>query len=278
MAQAVALGYQALAITDRNTLAGVVRAHAAARQCGLKLVIGAEITPDDAPPVVLWTTDRASYGRLSRLITLGLRRAVKGEFQVSLADVAPHAEGLLAGIVSPPAELVDLESLERYRDCFADRCYLLAELFLGGDDTDQRLDRLAQRAPEARLPLVAAGDVHYHTANRAALADVLAAIRYGETVTEARGRLFPNAERHLKSLEALSRRFADQPSALAHSVEIARRSTFSLDELRYEYPEELAPPGETQQQYLARLTWSGAPGAAIRPAFPSGSRGWSSTN
>ncbi|HEY1786042.1 MAG TPA: PHP domain-containing protein, partial [Pirellulales bacterium] len=154
VARAAALGYQALAVTDRNTLAGVVRAHAAARQYGLPLVIGAEITPDDAPPVVLWTTDRASYGRLSRLITLGRRRAPKGEFQVSLADVAAHAEGLLAGVVSPPGELADLDSLARYRQCFGDRCHLLAELFLDGDD-HQRLDRLAHRAHEAGLPLVA---------------------------------------------------------------------------------------------------------------------------
>ncbi len=257
VAQAVALGYQALAITDRNTLAGVVRAHAAARQCGLPLVIGAEITPDDAPPVVLWTTDRASYGRLSRLITLGRRRAAKGEFQVSLADVAAHAEGLLAGVVNPPGELADLDSLRRYRQCFGDRCHLLAELFLDGDDR-QRLDRLAQRASQAQLPLVAAGDIHYHTADRAALADVLSAIRSGETVSAARGRLFPNAERHLKSLSALSARFSPQPAALARGVAIARRSTFSLDELRYEYPEELAPPGETPLAYLTRLTWSGA--------------------
>ncbi|HEY1785690.1 MAG TPA: error-prone DNA polymerase, partial [Pirellulales bacterium] len=210
-----------------------------------------------APPVVLWTTDRASYGRLSRLITLGRRRAPKGEFQVSLADVAAHAEGLLAGVVSSPGELADLDTLGRYRECFGDRCHLLAELFLDGNDR-QRLDRLALRAREAGLPLVAAGDVHYHAADRAALADVLSAIRSGETVDQARGRLFPNAERHLQPLAALAARFARHPAALARSAEIGRRSTFSLDELRYEYPEELAPPGETPLAYLTRLTWSGA--------------------
>ncbi|HEX4146788.1 MAG TPA: error-prone DNA polymerase [Pirellulales bacterium] len=264
VARAVALGYRALAITDRNTLAGVVRAHAAARQCGLPLVIGAEITPDDAPPVVLWTTDRASYGRLSRLITLGRRRAAKGAFQVSLCDVAEHAEGLLAGVVSPPGELADLDSLRRYRQCFPGRCHLLAELFLDGDD-DRRLDRLALRAREAQLPLLATGDVHYHTADRAALADVLAAIRSGETVDQARGRLFPNAERHLQSLQALAARFSRYPTALAHTAAIAQCSTFSLDQLRYEYPEELAPPGETPLAYLTRLAWSGA-----RRRYPAG--------
>jgi error-prone DNA polymerase len=130
-------------------------------------------------------------------------------------------------------------------------------LFLDGDD-DERLERLALRASQAHLPLVAAGDVHYHAADRAALADVLSAIRSGETVNEARGRLFPNSERHLQSLSALSARFSRQPAALARAAAIARRSTFSLDELRYEYPEELAPPGETPLAYLTRLTWSGA--------------------
>ncbi len=257
VARAVALGYQALAITDRNTLAGVVRAHAAAKECGLPLVIGAEITPDDAPPVVLWTTDRASYGRLSRLITLGRRRAAKGEFQVSLSDVADHAEGLLAGVVSPPGELADLDSLRRYSECFGDRCHLLAELFLDGDD-DRRLDRLALRGARPACRCWPPATFIITRPIEPALADVLAAIRSGETVNQARGRLFPNAERHLQSLGALAARFSRHPAALAQSAAIAQRSTFSLDELRYEYPEELAPPGETPLAYLTRLTWSGA--------------------
>ena len=257
VARAAALGYQALAVTDRNTLAGVVRAHAAAKQYGLPLVIGAEITPDDAPPVVLWTTDRASYGRLSRLITLGRRRAAKGEFQVSLSDVAAHAEGLLAGVVSPPGELADLDSLGRYRECFGDRCHLLAELFLDGDDR-QRLDRLAQRARAGRS---AAGGRRRHPLSRGrprGFGRRALGHSVGRNRRPARGRLFPNAERHLQPLAALAARFSRQPEALARGADIARRSTFSLDELRYEYPEELAPPGETPLAYLTRLTWSGA--------------------
>ena len=144
--RAAELGYAAMAITDRNSLAGVVRAHGAAKDLGLKLVIGAEITPEDAPPVVLWATDRAAYGRLARLITQGRRRAEKGQCRLRFDDVAQHAEGLLAGISGQ--WIVDsgqwtaalstvhcpLSTLLSYREVFADRCYLLAELHHGPDD------------------------------------------------------------------------------------------------------------------------------------------------
>ena len=296
--RAAELGYCALAVTDRNSLAGVVRAHAAAKDAGLKLLIGAEITPDDAPPLVLWATDRAAYGRLSRLITRGRRRAEKGDCRLSFDDIARHAEGLLAGIIAewavdsysgshaPRGNPLSPDALRQtgrrrasqtvrshtergneaksstahlssYRDLFADRCYLLAELHRGPDDRG-KLVRLQEISRQTRIPLVAAGDVHYHVAERAALHDVLTAIRHGSTVAEATRHLFANAQRHLKSPAEMAALFADVPDALRRTVEIAERCTFSLDELRYEYPEELAPPGLTPGQYLARLTWAGA--------------------
>ena len=141
--------------------------------------------------------------------------------------------------------------------CFRDRCHLLAELFLGGDDAE-RLDRLAQAARQARS---AAGGRRRHSLSRGPSGGpgrLPGGHPLGRNRGAARGQLFPNAERHLQSLEALAARFAAQPAALARSVEIARLSTFSLDELRYEYPEELAPPGETPPAYLTRLTWQGA--------------------
>src|SRR4051812_24554086 len=185
VARAAELGYAALAITDRNSLAGVVRAHMAAKDCGLKLIIGAEVHPSDAPPVVLWATDRRSYGRLSRLITQGRRRAEKGECELTFDDIAQHAEGLAAGglphigdqesgagdreerdnrprlsIYSGPRSPVP-GPLHRYRDLFGDRGYLLAEVFRGPDDI-YRLEQLDHLSRETQLPLVAAGDVHYH--------------------------------------------------------------------------------------------------------------------
>ncbi len=262
--RAAQLGYQALAVTDRNSLAGVVRSHVAAKEVGLKLIVGAEITPVDAPPVVLWTTDRASYARLARLITVGRRRAEKGKFEASLDDVAAHATGLLAGITTDPQKLPERADVERYREVFGDRCYLLAELYLGADD-ERRLDELVELSRLTRVPLVAAGDVHFHARSRLALKDVLTATRLGLSVAEAGEQLFPNAERYLKPLEALATRFARLPAALARTMEIAQRSTFSLSELRYEYPEELAPAGETPLEYLTRLAWAGA-----RRRYPAG--------
>jgi error-prone DNA polymerase len=285
VSRAAELGYRALAVTDRNSLAGVVRAHGAAKDAGLKLIIGAEITPEDAPPVVLWAPDRAAYGRLARLITQGRRRAEKGRCRLSFADIAEHSTGLLAGIKlqlekfpepfdamrvpicnlqfaisdlqSRPPLPSPLSSLPSYRELFADRCYLLAELHYGPDDC-RHLDWLREASKRTGIPLVAAGEVHYHVAGRAALHDVLTAIRHGRSVAEVTGQLFPNAERHLKSPEEMAALFADAPDALRRTLEIADRCTFSLDELRYEYPEELAPPGITPGEHLARLTWTGA--------------------
>jgi len=290
--RAAELGYHALAVTDRNSLAGVVRAHGAAKDVGLKLLVGAEITPNDAPPVVLLATDRAAYARLARLITIGRRRAEKGDCRLTFDDVAQHADGLIAGIVPPdfqspitnhpripnpqssiPKPPVPQHSargfgapraLYRYRDAFADRCYLLAELHHGPDDR-QRLARLSAMARGVGVPLAAAGGARYHVPERQALCDVLTAVRLGCTVAEAGAHLLPNAERHLREVATLERLFADVPDAPRRSVEIADRCTFSLDELRYEYPEELAPPGISPMEHLRRLAWSGA-----RERYPAG--------
>ena len=258
--RAADLGYGGLAITDRNSLAGVVRAHAAAKDQGLKLILGAELTPIDAPPVLLWATDRASYGRLARLITIGRRRASKGTCQLRFADLAEHSPGLLAGVLDDPdqpGESSGTYTLRHYRELFDDRCYLLCELLRGVNDAQKRT-RLFEHARQHDVPLVATGDVHYHAAERLALQHVLTAIRQHTTVTEAGAWRFPNAERHLRSREELKTLFHDVPELTHRTLEIADRCHFSLAELRYEYPEELAPSGETPLEYLARLTWDGA--------------------
>jgi error-prone DNA polymerase len=253
--RAAELGYAALAITDLNSLAGVVRAHTAAKESGFKLLIGAEITPADAPAVLLYAADLHAYGRLSRLITRGRRAAEKGECQLSFADVAEHAAGLFAAVIPPDAE--ELERLEQYRDVFTERCYLAAALHLGPNDATE-LERLAELARRLRLPLVATNDVHYHDPARRPLHDIVTAIRHGITVARLGARRFANAERHLKTPAQMARLFAARPEALAHGLDIALRCTFTLDELRYHYPEELCPPGQTPAQHLARLTWEGA--------------------
>jgi error-prone DNA polymerase len=292
VAQAAALGYRALAISDRHSLAGVVRSHVAAKELGLKLLIGAEIWPTDACGVVLLATDRPSYGRLARLLTVGKRRAAKGECQLAFDDLAEHGEGLLACVLeesrvgqasldSRGPTMSDqgkrqkaegrneenhrdtlhlyhgTKTLRDYRELFGDRCYALAELHYGPDDKK----KLVQRIDEARrsgVPSVAANDVRYHVPQRRALEDVLTAVRAGTTVAEACDLLFANAERYLKSREELAAIFADAPDCLRRTLEVADRCAFSLDELRYEYPEELCPTGSTPLKYLIGLTWRGA--------------------
>jgi error-prone DNA polymerase len=248
------LGYQALAITDHNSLAGVVRAHAIAEQLGLKLLIGAQITPVDASPVTLLATDRRAYGRLSRLISRGRQVAEKGACRITFADIAEHAEGLLAGAVA---------DVPRYRDVFQDRCYRFVALH--HVDDQQILETAIQSAEQARVPLVACGEVLFHDPNRQPLADVLTAIRTGCTVADAGELLFPNAERYLKSYQQIADLFASRPDAVRRTIEIADRCTFSLAELRYEYPEELAPLGQSPLEYLIDLTWEGA-----RRCYPAG--------
>jgi error-prone DNA polymerase len=252
--RAAELGYTALAITDRNSLAGVVRAHVAAKGFGLKLLIGAEITPIDAPAIVLLATDRAAYGRLSRLITLGRRNAPKGECRITFDDVACYAEGLLAGVFDQQATLADLS---RYREVFPDRCYRLIELHRGPKDQCY-LEENLQLAKRAGIPPVASGGVLFHQPERQPLCDVLTAVRAGCTVAEAGERLFPNAERYLKCHEQITEQFASAAGAVERTVEIADRCTFTLDQLRYEYPEELSPHGQTPFEYLTQLTRQGA--------------------
>ena len=253
--RAAELGYTALAIADRNTLAGVVRAHVAAKSVGLKLLIGAEITLVDALPVVLLATDRAAYGRLCRLITTGRMRAEKGQCQLHWSDLVPQSEGLLACVV--PEGPLTVEAVKRYRELFGDRAYLMADQLLGAGDR-QRLAALKEIAAEADVPLVASNDVLYHVSARQPLQEVLTATRQQTTVAELGTTRLSNAERHLKSPVDMQTLFAICPEAIICTAEIADRCHFSLDELRYEYPEELSPTGLTPYQHLEQLVWSGA--------------------
>jgi error-prone DNA polymerase len=265
--RAAELEYVALAVTDKDSLAGIVRAHIAAKEVGLKLIVGAEITLTDSPNVVLWAPDRTAYARLSRLITTGRRRAEKGQCQLAWKDLVAHEEGLLAGVLPPPptTHLSDaVRQLCPFRELFRNRGYLLAEIHCGPDDARQ-LEWLKELSRHSSLPLVAAGDVHYHAATRMALQHVLTAIRHGVTVAEAGSRLFPNAQRHLKTWEEIAAAFASAPQAVSRTREIADRCTFSLDQLRYEYPQELAPQGLTPMQHLRRLAAQGA-----RKRYPHG--------
>lgn len=258
VARACELNLTALAITDRHSVAGVVRAYAAAKPAYLKLLIGSEIVPVGHSTAVVLATDRSAYGRLCRLLTDGRRRAPKGECLLEFEHVAERSEGLLACVVLDPGRTeIQRTELLKWKSVFGDRLYAITERDLGPRD-HVLLRRAQELAKDNGIPLVAANDVHYHVAARRRLHDVLTAIRHGLTVAEIGEYRFSNGERHLKSAEQMRKRFASAPDIVARTVEVAGRCNFSLDELKYEYPEELCPRGEHPLGYLKRMTGIGA--------------------
>jgi error-prone DNA polymerase len=254
VARAVRLGYGALAITDECSLAGVVRAHQAAKDHGLHLIVGTELRLADGPRLVLLAMDRAGYGNLSALITRGRRNADKGAYHLARADLDDGVPGCLALLIGAAATETACTDAAWLRARFGDRAWIAVELHHGARDAEH----LARRQALSRatgLPLVAANDVHMHVRGRRALQDVLTAVRIGAPVAQAGRALFPNGERHLRPIARLARLYP--PGLLAESMEIARRCTFSLDELRYEYPEEVVAPGETPGSWLRKLVEAG---------------------
>jgi len=262
MATAAALGLKAIALTDRNGVSGVVRAHVAAKQAGVRLIVGACLDLRDAPSLLCYPTDRAAYGRLCRLLTTGKRRAPKGECFLALDDVlrgGDFAGGTGQIVVAIPPRRPDTAFAQMLKDLhvvLGNRLYLAVSKLYDGDD--ERAAALAGLAHDCRVAIVATNDVHAHAPERRPLQDVLACVREGCTIHEAGFRLYANAERHLKSPAEMARLFADLPQAIANTVVIAEACTFSLDELRYEYPVEPVPAGETPQRHLERLTREGA--------------------
>jgi len=257
---AAALGLSAIAVTDRNTLAGVVRAHRAAKDAGIRLLVGARLDLQDAPSLLCFPTDRTAYARLSQLITLGRRRASKGECEIYLEDVFAHSGGQLFISLPPDASGDDYAThLRHLRDIFARDIWLAARCRYNGNDA-ARLWELAQLSVETNVPLVATNDVRMHIPDRKPLMDAITCIREHCTIDQAGFRLAANAERHIKPPEEMARLFRRHPEAVMRTMEIADRCRFSLDELRYEYPDDEAPHGKTPQEELTRLAWEGAEG------------------
>jgi error-prone DNA polymerase len=252
------LGLKAIAITDRNTLAGVVRAHAMAKELNVRAITGARLDFTDAPSVLCLPKDRTAYGLLSRLLTIGKRRAPKGECHIAREDFLEHAEGQIA-IALAPDDLDDdafVAHLKRLKETLGRDLYLAASFLYRGDDA-ARIVRLATLARRTHVSLVATNDVHMHHPKQRELADVLTCIREHRTIDEAGYRLAANAERHLKPADEMARLFRDYPDAVSRTIEIAERITFSLDELKYEYPDETAP-NEDPNEVLAQLAYEGA--------------------
>ncbi|MGA8132837.1 MAG: error-prone DNA polymerase [Pseudomonas gingeri] len=253
-------GYQALAITDECTLAGIVRAWQAAQDSGLPLIIGSEMRIENGPRVVLLVEDLLGYQALCRLITQARRRSDKGCYQVLRADFEQALPGLLA-LWLPEQSISDVDG-RWLRERFPERLWLAVELHCGQDD-DRRLARLLALADELAIRAVASGDVHMHVRARRALQDTMTAIRLHTRVADAGQQLHANGERHLRSLEALREIYPT--SLLAETQVIARRCTFDLGQLRYQYPRELVPEGQTPTSWLRHLTEEG-----IRRRWPEG--------
>jgi DNA polymerase III alpha subunit len=258
VAQAAWLGYRALALTDECSLAGIVRAHVAAKEHGLALLIGSELRCTDGLNLVALASSRAGYGALCRLISKARRASPKGSYSLTRADL----EGALAEcliIWLPPGGVTCAERQQEegawLRERFAGRLWIGVELLTSGLDA-RRLAMLTLLGKQLGVPCVAAGDVHMHRRSRRALQDVLTAIRLNTTVDKAGYALYPNGERCLRPLNRL-RELYPAP-LLAATLQIAARCHFSLDELRYEYPEEIVPPGETPTSHLRALTERGA--------------------
>ncbi|HEY2808389.1 MAG TPA: error-prone DNA polymerase [Steroidobacteraceae bacterium] len=252
--QAVALGYRALALTDECSVAGVVRAHMAAREQPLKLLIGAEFRLTCGLKFAALAINRQGYAQLCRLITRARRAAVKGEYRLSRADLGDAALSECF-ILWLPGRVVQAEEAQWLVARFGQRLRLAAELLREGGDA-ARLRELTRLGAQHRVALVACGDVHMHVRARRPLQDALTAIRCGVPVAAAGARLYPNGERYLREPQRLERLYPQE--LLAESVRVAEACHFSLDELRYEYPRELVPPGHTAASYLRELTEAGA--------------------
>ncbi|MBK1659497.1 error-prone DNA polymerase [Paracraurococcus ruber] len=260
VAQARALGHAALGIADRNSFAGLVRGWVAAKKEGLRFVPGARVTLLDGTEYLAWPTDRAAYGRLSHLLSLGRMEAPKGECHVARDALVEAAEGLVLALV-PPDTPDDAFADRLRRDAAALRRRLALPLFCAashrfrGDDR-KRLDRLAALG----APLLAAGGTRYHVLDRRRLADVLAAIRLGTTVDALGYAAEQNAEAHLKPAEEMLRLFAGHEDAVEATQRVVDACRFSLDDLAYDYPDEILDPGLTPQQTLEKRTWEAAAG------------------
>jgi error-prone DNA polymerase len=259
--EAYRLGLPAIAVTDRDGVYGVVRAHVKAREAGVKLIIGSQVTLVDESTILLLAQDRRGYANLCRLITKGRLRSEKGTSAVTWDEVCAHAPGLLAlwggdqSLIA--AEAQPEEVAGKLRDAFGDRLYGMVTRHRREEEVVQEA-RLRERAMRFGFSLCAANEILYHTPARRRLQDVLTAIRHGIPITSCGRKLKSNAEYGLKPPYAFAKLFGDDPAAVDRTLEIAERCEFSLNEIRYRYPSEELPNGMTSAQWLRRQAFEGA--------------------
>ncbi|MBP1847354.1 error-prone DNA polymerase [Rhizobium petrolearium] len=263
-ATAKLMGIEALGIVDRNSLAGIVRALEASRATGLRLVVGCRLDLADGMSILVYPTDRAAYSRLTRLLTLGKGRGGKANCILHLDDVAHYAEGLIGILVPDMPDETCAMQLRKMAEIFGDRAYL--SLSLRRRPNDQlRLHTLSNMAARYRVRTVVTNDVLFHEPPRRQLQDIVTCVREKTTIDSVGFDRERFADRHLKPPEEMARLFPRYPEALARTMEIVRRCTFSLEELVYQYPEEALIPGMTAQQSLEHYTWEG-----VKTRYPEG--------
>ncbi|MGV3698242.1 error-prone DNA polymerase [Flavobacterium sp.] len=264
METAAALGYRQIAVADCNTLAGIVRAHVAAKKAGIRLIVGCRLELLDGSPLLAYPTNKEAYANLSGLLSLGNQRAEKGKCHLYKADVYQYAKGLQFIAVAPLLLNDDFDFDEEFHLTLREYGVQLGKaLYLGMSrsyhaNDNKRMYRLSQLSDLLDIPLVATNDVHYHIPERRQLQDVLTCIREKCTIHTAGFRLYQNAERYLKTTEEMERLFRQYPQALKATKQFSEACQFSLDSLEYVYPEEITSDGRTPQEELEMLTWAGA--------------------
>jgi error-prone DNA polymerase len=262
--QASKFGYKEIGIPDRNSFAGIVRAHAEGKKCGVRILPACRLDLLDGISLLAYPTNIKAYSLLCNLLTIGNTRAEKGQCFLYKNDVYEYSPGIKY-IAIPPLSLnaeFDYDTgfkknLKEYREAFGNNLYLAATKSYGGND-HKKFFRLSQLANQFDIPLVATNDVHYHIPSRKQLQDIATCIREKCTIYNAGYRLHANAERHLKSQDEMFRLFRNYPNAIERTQEIIEACTFSLDELKYEYPLEIITEGRTPMEEIALLAWKGA--------------------
>ena len=262
--QAALYAYKTIAITDRNSLAGIVRGHVAAKAKGIRIITGCRLDLLDGTSLLAYPTNQTAYEQLCALLTKGNLRTEKGKCDLHKADVFEHAKGIKF-IIIPPAALNKMfdydasfkKAAATYAEAFGSEVYLAANRSYQGDDF-KKLFRLSQLGKKYNIPLVATNDVHYHNPARRELQDVLTCIREKCTIYNAGYKLQENAERYLKPPDEMIRLFRQYPDAIMRTQEITEACKFSLDSLHYVYPEEITTAGKTPQESLIELVWHGA--------------------
>ena len=262
--QAAELGYNEIGITDRNSFAGIVRAHIAAKKAGIRIIPGCRIDLLDGPSLLAYAVDRSGYSSLCNLLTTGNLRTEKGKCDLYKTDVYQCSKQVIFVVLPPPVlnELFDFDqlfekALLEYKEVFGRNLYIAASRYYQGDDA-KYLFRISQLSARMQIPMVATNDVHYHHPDRRELQDIVTCIREKCTIYTAGFKLHPNAERYIKKAEEMERLFRHYPSAIETTSEIAGACRFSLDDLKYEYPEEITTEGRTPQEELKFLVCEGA--------------------